>query len=149
MSNNEVFMGLWKLPKIRSRISFVFLTFRWRLGQPFCMIHFRVLVIVSPAPLGVPRKNFTPPPPPPPKKIKLLHLLCDFDEIWNTTFSHVYNNNLDRNFWIEANLTFQRAPPPPPHLLKKVKFFINAFWSNLKHNIFICLSKITEIEIYE
>ena len=38
---------------------------------------------------------------------------------------------------------------PFPFLKKVNSSFIVKFWFNLKHNIFICLPKIIEIQIYE
>ena len=56
------------------------------------------------------------------------------------------NNNCDRNLWIGAPFP-PEAPPAPSK--KSNSTFIVRFWWNLKHNIFICLPTIIEIEIYE
>ena len=73
----------------------------------------RNLLIRAPLPPG----GFFPPPP---SKSKILHLLCDFDEIWNTKFS-----------CLPIIIRIEIYDLEPPHLpgplrfpLKKVKFFI-------------------------
>ena len=61
----------------------------WNFGcglrPPFCIRIFRIFEIGPLCPPWDPQTEFCPPP-----KRKILHLLPDFDEIWNITFSYVH-----------------------------------------------------------
>ena len=87
-------------------------------------------------------------PPPSSQKSQILHVLRDFDWIWNTIFSYVYQKYLGQKFMNRSPL-IPRGPLSLCPSKKSNSSFIVWFSWNLKHKIFICLPIIIEVEIYE